>query len=283
MEGHCLRFPRPDSRVRRDGEFWLPSSVSKNCPCLAGNGALRAPGRTQEYVVGRPLSGAKSTAARAGSSARFRMVGSAEARCRLRRVGIGTDVEADRSQLGGEPLRGSADAFERGVERVGRAAVGLDVLDGGFGAGDAELRAEQVGDGLGFGLARGEVGAGGAIGGEVQQHVRRFVGERGELDVRGLAGAAGDAAAVGVAEQAACERLVLELDVVADEEGFERLEVAVGAGVGGCRRDCRCVGAGDRVHLGDVEDVGDAVAEAGCGVGRRMSSASRCFVKSIGA
>ena len=34
-----------------------------------------------------------------------------------------------------------------------------------------------------------------------------------------------------------------------------------------CCRDCRCVGARDRVHLGDVEDVGDAVAETGRGVG----------------
>ena len=33
------------------------------------------------------------------------------------------------------------------------------------------------------------LGAGGAIGvpGEVQQHVRRFVSERGEFDVRGMA------------------------------------------------------------------------------------------------
>ena len=49
---------------------------------------------------------------------------------------------------------------------------------------------------------------------------------------------------------------------MADEEGLERLEVAVGAGVVGRRRDCRCVGARDRVHLGDVEDVGDAEAES---------------------
>ena len=112
-----------------------------------------------------------------------------------------------------------------------------------------------------------EVRAGATVGGEVQQHVRRLVGERGEFDVRRPGRAAGDAATVGVTEQAGCERLVLELDVVADEEGFQRLEVAVGACVGGCCRDCRCVGARDRVHLGDVEDVGDAVAEAGCGVG----------------
>ena len=91
--------------------------------------------------------------------------------------------KADRIEFDGEALRGGADALERGVERVGRAAVGLDVLDRGFGAGDAELRAEQVGHGLGFGLARGEVGAGGAIGREVQQHVRGFMGEGGELDV----------------------------------------------------------------------------------------------------
>ena len=82
------------------------------------------------------------------------------------------------------------------------------------------------------------------------------------VDLARLAGAAGDATAVGVAEQAGCERLVLKLDVVADEEGFQRLEVAVGAGAGGRRRDCRCVRARNRVHLGDVEDVRDSVADA---------------------
>ena len=40
---------------------------------------------------------------------------------------------------------------------------------------------------------------------QVQRRVRRLVGEGGEFDVRGPAGAKGDAAAVGVAEQAACE------------------------------------------------------------------------------
>ena len=162
---------------------------------------------------------------------------------RLHRAGIVLNVEADRVELGRESLRGGADALERGVQRLGCAAIRLDVFDGGLGAGDSKLRAEQVGHGLGFGLARGEIGTRVAIGGEVQQHVSRFVSERGELDVRGLAGAAGDAAAVGVAEQAAGECLVLELYVVADEEGFERLDVAVGACVGGCCRDCRCVGA----------------------------------------
>ena len=52
----------------------------------------------------------------------------------------------------------------------------------------------------------------------------------------------------------------------------------MGAGVGGCRRDGRCVGARDRVHLGDVEDVGDAVAETGCGVGVGF----RCGVALVG-
>ena len=65
----------------------------------------------------------------------------------------------------------------------GRAAIRLDVLDGGVGTGDPELCAQQVGDGFGLGLARGEVGAGAAICWEVQQYVRRFVSERGELDV----------------------------------------------------------------------------------------------------
>ena len=86
-----------------------------------------------------------------------------------------------------EPLCGGADTLERSVQRVGRAAVAPDVLDGGLGAGDAELGAEQLGDRFGFGLARGEVGACGAVGREVQQHVRRLVGERRELDVGGLA------------------------------------------------------------------------------------------------
>jgi len=62
----------------------------------------------------------------------------------------------------------------------------------------------------------------------VQQQVRGLVGEGGEFDVRGLSLTAGDAATVGVAVEAACECLVLELDVVTDEEGFQRLGVAVG-------------------------------------------------------
>ena len=89
------------------------------------------------------------------------------------------DVETNRVEFGGEPLRGGADALERGVQRVGRAAVGLDVFDGRLGAGDTELRAEQVGDRFGLGLAGDEIGAVAAVGGEVQQHVRGFVGERG--------------------------------------------------------------------------------------------------------
>jgi hypothetical protein len=62
--------------------------------------------------------------------------------------------------------------------------------------------------------------------------VRGFVGERGELDVCGLALAAGDAATVGVTEETRLQRFVLEFDVVADEEGFQRIEVAVGVGAG---------------------------------------------------
>ena len=61
---------------------------------------------------------------------------------------------------GSEPLRGGADALEAALERVGGAAVALDVVDRGFGAGDPELDAEEEGDGLGFGLAGGVVGAG---------------------------------------------------------------------------------------------------------------------------
>jgi hypothetical protein len=102
---------------------------------------------------------------------------------RLRQARIVFCVEANRIKLSGESLRGGADALERGIERIGRAAVALDVLDRGVGAGDSELGAEKVRDRFGFGLARGEVGAGGAVGGEVQQHVRRLVGEGCELDV----------------------------------------------------------------------------------------------------
>jgi len=71
-------------------------------------------------------------------------------------------VEANSVELGGQALRGAADALERGVQRVGRAAVAADVLDRSLGAGDPELRAEQVRDGLGFGLAGDEIGAGAA-------------------------------------------------------------------------------------------------------------------------
>jgi hypothetical protein len=91
---------------------------------------------------------------------------------RLCRVGIVPHVETNRVEPGSGPLRGSADALERGVERIGRAAVGMDVLDRGLGASDAELRAEQVRDRLGVGLARGEVWAGDAVGGEEERDVR---------------------------------------------------------------------------------------------------------------
>jgi len=127
-------------------------------------------------------------------------------------------------EFGREPECGGADALERSVERVGGAAVALDVFDRGVSAGDTEPSAEQIRDRFGLGLARGEVGAGVAVGGEVQQHVGRFVGQGRELDMGGLAETAGDATAVGVAHQAGGEELVLELDVVAEEEGLERLE-----------------------------------------------------------
>lgn len=110
---------------------------------------------------------------------------------------------------------------------VGRAAVRADVVDRRVGALDPELRAEQPGDGLSFRFARSEVGARGAIGREVQQQVRGLVDERGEFNVRGLAHTAGDATTVGVAEQAGRERLVLEIDVVADQEGLAPFEEVI--------------------------------------------------------
>ena len=89
----------------------------------------------------------------------------------------------------------------------------------------------------------------------------------------GLAGAAGDAATVGVTEQAGCERLVLELDVVADEEGFQRLEVAVGAGVGGAPRAARrrCRGGRRPARCRRRRRRGSRV-----GVRRRCRSRLRC-------
>lgn len=83
---------------------------------------------------------------------------------RLCRLGILVDVEANCGEFGRETQRGGADALERGVQRIGRAAVGLDVVDGGLRAGNAELGAEEVGHGLRFGLARDVVGTCAAVG-----------------------------------------------------------------------------------------------------------------------
>jgi hypothetical protein len=84
------------------------------------------------------------------------------------------------SQDGGKVLCGGADALERSMQRVPRAAVGADAVDRDASVRQVELFAEKVGHGFGFRFAGGEVGP---IAREVQQRVRGLVHQGRELDV----------------------------------------------------------------------------------------------------